>query len=63
MYFNPPLIRVNTFPVYHSMVLPVLFCIYSVYIYKISRLKLTSARRDGGLFEQLECVESIRSRV
>ena len=28
---------------------PVLFCIYSVYICKISRLKLTSARPDGGL--------------
>ena len=28
----------------------VLFCIYSVYICEISRLKATSARRDGGLF-------------
>ena len=42
---------------------PVLFCTYSVYICKISRYKLTSTRRDGGLFEQLECVEPIRSRV
>ena len=28
-----------------------------MYIYKISRLKLTSTRRDGGLFEQLEYVQ------
>ena len=40
-----------------------LFCTYSVYIYKISRHKLTSTRRDGGLFELLECVQPIRSRV
>ena len=42
---------------------PVLFCTYSVYIYKISRNKLTSTRRDGGLFELLECVQPIRLRV
>ena len=42
---------------------PVLFCTYSVYIYKISRYKLTSTRRDGGLFELLDCVQPIRSRV
>ena len=39
---------------------PVLFCIYSVYICKISRLKLTSTRRDGALFEKLECVHMAR---
>jgi len=42
---------------------PVLFCICSVYIYKISRLKLTSTRRVGSLFEQLECIQPMRSRV
>ena len=42
---------------------PVLFCTCSVYIYKISRYKLTSTRRDGGLFDLLECVQPIRSRV
>ena len=46
---------------FHSF--PVLFCTYSVYIYKISRYKLTSTRRDGGLFELLECVQPVRSRV
>ena len=40
-----------------------LFCTYSVYVYKISCYKLTSTRRDGGLFELLECVQPIRSRV
>ena len=40
-----------------------LFCTYSEYIYKISLYKLTSTRRDGGLFELLECVQPIRSRV
>ena len=34
-----------------------------MYIYKISRYKLTSTRRDGGLFELLECIQPIRSRV
>ena len=29
---------------------PLLFCTYSVYIYKISRYKLTSTRRGGGPF-------------
>ena len=41
----------------------VILHIFGVYIYKISRLKLTSTRRDGGLFEQLECVQPITSRV
>ena len=42
---------------------PVLICTYSVYIYKISRYKVTSRRQDGGLFELLECIQPIRSRV
>jgi len=42
---------------------PVLFCTYLVYIYKISRYKLTSTRRDGGLFELLQCLQPIRSHV
>ena len=46
---------------FHSF--PVLFCLYSVYIYKISRLKLTSTWRDGGLCEEVECVQPIRSCV
>ena len=42
---------------------PVLICTYSGYIYKISRNKLTRTIRDGGLFELLECIQPIRSRV
>ena len=30
-----------------------------MFIYKISRLKLMRTGRDGGLFEQLECVPPI----